>query len=310
MYSQPPSHMAECNMAERPPAREHPVSLSTQETRILRYPHSDVARPRPYSTTASFPWGSLMVGSIILGAIAAGSWQVWQVVSPMLEPPPPPNFDQANAPPPLPAVGSGGGNTADAPPTTEDDPAPSEPSADGTFGPGSRGQVIEPIGLALRSQPSGDGTYLGGVVMGETVTVLELSSDGGWQRVRRELNGQEGWVRGGNLGSTSAPPPAPVAPATPAPPPPETASSPSTPVAQPTLAPAPVTAGSGQQGRVLVPIGLAVRAEPDSNSAQVGGIPVNEVITVVGESADGNWQRVRTANGTEGWIRAGNLGAP
>ncbi|MGF1576783.1 MAG: SH3 domain-containing protein [Cyanophyceae cyanobacterium] len=308
MYPQPPR-----DVADLPPAREHPVSLSTQETRILRYPQSDVARPRPYSTTASFPWGSLMVGSIILGAIAAGSWQVWQVVSPMLEPPLPPAFDQANAPPPLPAVSSGGGNAVDAPPVTAD-PAPSEPSADGTFGPGSRGQVIEPIGLALRSQPSGDGAYLGGVVMGETVTVLELSSDGGWQRVRRELNGQEGWVRGGNLGSTSVPPPAPVAPpapaATPAPPPPEAASSPSTPVAQPTVAPAPVTAGSGQQGRVLVPIGLAVRAEPDSNSAQVGGIPVNEVITVVGESADGNWQRVRTANGIEGWIRAGNLGAP
>ncbi|NJM00554.1 MAG: SH3 domain-containing protein [Synechococcaceae cyanobacterium SM2_3_2] len=309
MYPQLPREVADL-----PPAQEHPVSLSTQETRVLRYPQSDVARPRPYSTTASFPWGSLMVGSIILGAIAAGSWQVWQVVSPMLEPPLPPEFDQANAPPPLPTVGSGGGNAGDAPPANEEDPAPNQPSVDGTFGPGSRGQVIEPIGLALRSQPSGDGAYLGGVVMGETVTVLELSSDGGWQRVRRELNGQEGWVRSGNLGSTSVPPPAPVtsaAPAaTPAPPTPETASSPPPPVAQPTLAPAPVTAGSGQQGRVLVPIGLAVRAAPDSNSAQVGGIPVNEVITVVGESADGDWQRVRTANGMEGWIRAGNLGAP
>jgi hypothetical protein len=60
--------------------------------------------------------------------------------------------------------------------------------------------VIEPIGLAIRSQPAAEGTYQGGIVVGETVTVLAYSADGLWQRVRRELNGQEGWVRAGNLG--------------------------------------------------------------------------------------------------------------
>jgi SH3-like domain-containing protein len=58
--------------------------------------------------------------------------------------------------------------------------------------------VIEPIGLALRATPEREGTYIGGVPMNEVVTVLGLSEDGRWQRIRRQ-NGQEGWVRAGNL---------------------------------------------------------------------------------------------------------------
>lgn len=301
MYPQPPREVRE--VTEVPLLRDFP-SHSAQPSRPHPLSYSPLSRPvsrhRPYST-ASFPWGSLMVGSVILGAIAAGSWQIWQFVAPMLEPPLPPQFDQAVAPPPaVPRPVA----RQEAPVMDEDESDPSSgPSPDGTFGPGSRGRVIEPIGLAIRGLPSGEGAYLGGIVMGETVTVLEVSGDGQWQRVRRELNGQEGWVRSGNLGSTTDPPPSQAAVPTPAPPV-------GLPPATPTPAPAPVIpVGSGQQGRVLVPIGLALRAQPDSGSPQVGGIAVNEVVTVLGTSTDGQWERVRY-NGVEGWIRAGNLGAP
>ncbi|MDX2272613.1 MAG: SH3 domain-containing protein [Cyanobacteriota bacterium] len=232
----------------------------------------------------TMPLASLMVGSVMVGALAAIGWQVWQYVAPMLEPPAPPKFEQAVIPPPDPTPIPQG--TAAASP----DPLVNS----GTVGAGSRGRVIEPLGLAIRSGPSLEGAYLGGIVVGETVTVLEASGDGAWQRVRRELNGQEGWVKAGNLEPTDAPAPAVV---------PQTTSSPATPPPQP------VTIGAGSQGRVIEPIGLALRAEPQADGQYLGGIPVNEIVIVLEVSSDGRWQRVRRQTGEEGWIKAGNLGA-
>ncbi|MFS8824625.1 SH3 domain-containing protein, partial [Synechococcus sp. R6-6] len=148
-------------------------------------------RGRSSPASGGFPLGTLVVVSVSVGALAALAWQLWQLVAPMLAPPAPPQFPQAVRLDPLPRPASF--------PSPPSGPAAGTVDPEG-FPPGSRGRVIEPIGLAIRSQPSADGAYQGGIVVGETVTVLEYSADGRWQRVRRELNGQEGWVRAGNLG--------------------------------------------------------------------------------------------------------------
>ncbi|MBE9011697.1 SH3 domain-containing protein [Pseudanabaenaceae cyanobacterium LEGE 13415] len=59
-------------------------------------------------------------------------------------------------------------------------------------------RVTQSIGLVLRDAPGGDGGSIGGVDFNERVTVLETNADKTWQRIRLS-NGQEGWVRAGNV---------------------------------------------------------------------------------------------------------------
>ncbi|MEN9201844.1 MAG: SH3 domain-containing protein [Thermostichus sp. DG_1_6_bins_120] len=250
-------------------------------------------RGRSSGSDRGFPLGTLMVMSVSVGGLAALGWQVWQILLPMLEPPSPPQFRQAVRLDPLPSPVS-----LPSPTAVTSEPAAGRIDPEG-FPPGSRGRVIEPIGLAIRSRPAADGDYQGGIVVGETVTVLEYSADGRWQRVRRELNGQEGWVRAGNLGPIDSS--GSVAAVTSAEAPPVE----STPL--PTRPPAPAAVSVGGQGRVIEPIGLALRASPDAEGTYIGGVPMNEVVTVLGLSEDGRWQRIRRQDGQEGWVRAGNL---
>ncbi|MFS8854056.1 SH3 domain-containing protein [Synechococcus sp. H55.7] len=251
-------------------------------------------RGRSSPASDHFPLGTLVVASVSVGALAALGWQLWQMVAPMLAPPPPPQFQRAIRPDPLPSP------TSFPPPLSA--PAAGTLDPEG-FPPGSRGRVIEPIGLAIRSRPSADGAYQGGIVVGETVTVLEYSADGRWQRVRRELNGQEGWVRAGNLGPVEGAAASASAVST---------VSPSTvqltqPRPESTHSPGATSVSPGERGRVIEPMGLALRATPDREGAYMGGLPLNEVVTVLGLSEDGGWQRIRRENGQEGWVRAGNL---
>lgn len=203
---------------------------------------------------------------LIMGALSATAVQVWSIIEPMLEDPPAPQFEAAVKPPPFPT------------------PLSSTPTAKKTVGPGSKARVTEPIGLALRSEPNQNGVYIGGIVQGEIVTLLALSEDGQWQRVRRDLNAQEGWVKSGNLevlsGETSTPAVADLSSFPPS-----------------------------RRGRVQVSIGLVMRAQPSGAAAVAGGIPYNEVVGIIETSPDGRWQHVRRANGQEGWIKTGNLGA-
>ena len=53
-------------------------------------------------------------------------------------------------------------------------------------------------GLSLRAEPSTESERVGGAMYDSAVVVIETSSDGRWQKVRLS-NGQEGWVRSGNL---------------------------------------------------------------------------------------------------------------
>jgi hypothetical protein len=54
--------------------------------------------------------------------------------------------------------------------------------------------------------------------------------------------------------------------------------------------------------------GLSLRAEPSVSSDRVGGIDYNTELIILSTSSDGQWQRVKVANGDqEGWIKAGNV---
>jgi Bacterial SH3 domain len=62
----------------------------------------------------------------------------------------------------------------------------------------------------------------------------------------------------------------------------------------------------GYAAKVTQPVGLLVRAEPSADSNEVDGVAFEEEVTVLETSADGGWQRVRLANGSEGWVKGGN----
>jgi hypothetical protein len=54
--------------------------------------------------------------------------------------------------------------------------------------------------------------------------------------------------------------------------------------------------------------GLSLRSEPNVSSDRVGGVDYNSELIILSTSSDGQWQKVRVANGTqEGWIKAGNV---
>jgi hypothetical protein len=62
------------------------------------------------------------------------------------------------------------------------------------------------------------------------------------------------------------------------------------------------------KGKVTWSSGLSLRADPNSSASRVGGVDYNTELIILGTSQDGQWQKVRVANGTqEGWIKAGNI---
>ncbi|MEL7085837.1 MAG: SH3 domain-containing protein [Cyanobacteria bacterium J06597_1] len=170
-------------------------------------------------------------------------------------------------------------------PQTAPQPAP-QPST-------PRGRVTWPDGLILLSTPAG--VNVGGIGFNEVVAILESSSDGRWQRVRRESSGQEGWVKSGNLAVLSNE---------------VGAEADSAEVTQEADSDSSTAAPAGDRGRVTWPSGLAIRPVPQDGVGQIDGIPFNEMVTILESSEDGRWQRVRRdTTGTEGWVKAGNIAA-
>ncbi len=59
------------------------------------------------------------------------------------------------------------------------------------------------------------------------------------------------------------------------------------------------------EGRVTYAEGLVLRDSASRSAATLGGVDMNEKVTVLETSTDGEWQKVRTINDKEGWIRGG-----
>lgn len=118
------------------------------------------------------------------------------------------------------------------------------------------------------------------------------------------------------LARLATPPPRPTFPNDPSP---TAANSPAAtaPAAEPAVSPSvaanpspspsnPSPSPTEYRAKVNQPIGLIVRAEPDANAAQIAGVEYNRELTVLEDSSDGAWQKVRLADGTEGWVKGGN----
>ena len=73
----------------------------------------------------------------------------------------------------------------------------------------------------------------------------------------------------------------------------------------PTPSPKP-TEEAGYRARVTLSQGLNLRESASQDSTRIGGVAINTRITVLEDSADGEWQRVRLEeSGREGWVKAG-----
>ncbi len=76
---------------------------------------------------------------------------------------------------------------------------------------------------------------------------------------------------------------------------PETPAPTETPVLSPTPEPL-------KQGRVTYGEGLRVRDRPDRDAEVLGGVEFDTVVTILERSQDGEWVKVRTQDGLEGWV--------
>ncbi len=127
-----------------------------------------------------------------IALLAGGAMVAAQVMIARLSTPPPkPMFpnDTATKPAPKPAVKP----ASDKPDAAKAD-TPAKPLPAGAF----PARVTQSIGLVVRDAPGSDGASVGGVDFNERVTVLETNADSTWQKIRLS-NGQEGWVRAGNV---------------------------------------------------------------------------------------------------------------
>lgn len=112
------------------------------------------------------------------------------------------------------------------------------------------------------------------------------------------------------LTRVATPPPRPAFSNDPSPVPPAAAPA-AAPAASPAAspaaaAPAAAPAAAGFSAKVSQPIGLIMRQDANADAPQVGGVDFNAQVTVLQESPDGAWQKIRLADGTEGWVKAGN----
>lgn len=77
------------------------------------------------------------------------------------------------------------------------------------------------------------------------------------------------------------------------------------PSASPKPSPKPSDA-AGYRARITLPEGLNLRESPSRDAARIGGVSGNTRITVLEDSSDREWQRVRLeSSGREGWVKAG-----
>lgn len=73
----------------------------------------------------------------------------------------------------------------------------------------------------------------------------------------------------------------------------------------PSFSPLPSPSPQGYQAKVTQPIPVTVRQAASPDAAQVGIVEYNQQITVLENSPDGAWQKIRSGN-IEGWVKAGN----
>ena len=61
------------------------------------------------------------------------------------------------------------------------------------------------------------------------------------------------------------------------------------------------------EGRVTYAEGLVIRDSASRGASTIGSVEFNEKVTILETSADSEWQKIRTKNEKDGWIRGGNV---
>ena len=61
------------------------------------------------------------------------------------------------------------------------------------------------------------------------------------------------------------------------------------------------------EGRVTYAEGLILRDGSSRGAATIGSVAFNEKVTILETTADNEWQKIRTKNDRDGWIRGGNV---
>ena len=75
-----------------------------------------------------------------------------------------------------------------------------------------------------------------------------------------------------------------------------------------TASPQPPLEPGTYEARVTWSEGLILRSEPNIDAERIGSAGYNQQITVLEESVDKNWQRIRLEDSEqEGWVKAGNI---
>ncbi|MGQ9870329.1 MAG: SH3 domain-containing protein [Leptodesmis sp.] len=111
----------------------------------------------------------------------------------------------------------------------------------------------------------------------------------------------------------TTPPPKPIFPndnPKPQPSPKTAASPPATQPASPAPSPSPSISpspqASGYKARIVLDNGLNVREQPNAESSRIAGVDYDQQVTVLEESPDKEWQKIRTEpDGVVGWIKSG-----
>ncbi len=128
-------------------------------------------------------------------------------------------------------------------------------------------------GLNLRRDPSTRNPRIGFVEQGTVLTVLGMSADKAWYKVKTS-GGQEGFVSAQYVQSVSN------------------------------------NSGNSNQTvdtdvkSVKATAGLNLRKDPSTKQARIGFVDEGSVLTVLGMSADKGWYKVKTAGGQEGYVSA------
>ncbi|MBD2259784.1 SH3 domain-containing protein [Pseudanabaena sp. FACHB-2040] len=113
--------------------------------------------------------------------------------------PPKPAFENDALPqPPQTQAGEAEAAAAPAEAAPTPDPPPTPELEEGAY----EAVVVQPIGLVLREGPGTTFAQLGGIDNNDAVVVLEESPDNQWVKVRVTENGQEGWIKAGNIRKT------------------------------------------------------------------------------------------------------------
>ena len=136
----------------------------------------------------------LALAILFFTGVAGVRYFMWRIT----ELPPRPVFanDNPSQPKPLPPekpAAPAAPPAAAQPPSPVASPTPTPTPAAATA------RVSQPVGLIVREGPSRDSAQVGGVAFEQTVTVLETSPDGDWQKIRVTDSGLEGWVKAGNM---------------------------------------------------------------------------------------------------------------